>query len=364
MNIFIFFIILLVLVLIHEAGHFFAAKWAKMRVDEFAFGFPPKIYSIKKGETEYSFNALPIGGFVRIFGENALGSKNPPARSFTAAPRWKQLIVLVAGVTMNALLAFILITATYLIGTSVSEGIVPVEKIKDPKTVVVYVQDGTPAARAGITAGDQITAITVPNSSLDGTFSSKDVSMFVSAHQDETLGIFLKRPTGETYSVSVTPEAGYIEGRKAIGLQSTLSGTAEFGIVDSIRYGAETTWVFLRETLGGFGALFSSLVNGSAKEAMSSLSGPVGIVGVVGDAYDTGLTSLLLVTAIISINLAVLNILPLPALDGGRIVFVLIEMIIRRPIPQNIQLVLNGISFALLLLLMLYVTFQDIIRLI
>lgn len=364
MNIFIFFVILLVLVLIHEAGHFFAAKWAKMRVDEFAFGFPPKLFSVKRGETEYSFNALPIGGFVRIYGENALGNNQPPARSFSAAPKWKQLIVLVAGVVMNVFLALILIISTYLIGTQVSEGIIPLEKIQNPKTMVAYVQEGAPAAKAGITAGDQIVAISVPSRSLEGVFGSKEVSEFVSAHQDESLAMFLKKPTGETYSVAVTPEAGLIEGRKAIGLQSVLSGTAELGLVDSIHYGAVTTWVFIRETVKGFGSLFASLVNGSAKEAMSSLSGPVGIVGVVGDAYDMGITSLLLITAIISINLAVLNILPLPALDGGRIVFVLIEIVIRRPIPQNIQLILNGVSFALLLLLMLYVTFQDIIKLI
>lgn len=363
MNIFIFFVILLVLVLIHEAGHFFAAKWAKMRVDEFAFGFPPKLFSIKRGETEYSFNALPIGGFVRIYGENAVGTSNPPARSFSAAPRWKQLIVLVAGVVMNAFLAFVLISSTYLIGTQVSEGIVPIEKMQDPKTMVAFVQEGTPAAKAGISAGDQIVAISVPNKSLEGVFGSKEVSEFVSAHQDESLAIFLKKPTGETYSVAVTPEAGYIEGRKAIGLQAVLGGEAKLSVLDSFYYGAQTTWIFTRETVKGFASLFSSLVNGSAKEAVASLSGPVGIVGVVGDAYDMGIASLLLITAIISINLAVLNILPLPALDGGRIVFVLIEMVIRRPIPQNVQLVLNGVSFALLLLLMLYVTFQDIIKL-
>lgn len=364
MNVIIFFIILLALVLIHEAGHFFAAKWAKMRVDEFAFGFPPKLFSIKRGETEYSFNALPIGGFVRIFGENATGDTQPAERSFSAAPRWKQLIVLVAGVVMNTVLAFALITATYLIGTNVSEGIVPTEKMQNTKTVIAHVQEGTPAARAGIVPGDQLIAITAAGETLEGVFGSKEVSEFVSRHQEESLGMFLKKQTGETYSVPVVPEDGHIEGRKAIGLQSVLTGTAEFGVVDSLHYGATTTWLFLRETAKGFASLFSSLVNGSAKEAISSLSGPVGIVGVVGDAYSTGITSLLLITAIISINLAILNILPLPALDGGRIVFVLIEMVIRRPIPQNIQLILNGISFALLLLLMVYVTFQDIIKLI
>jgi regulator of sigma E protease len=159
------------------------------------------------------------------------------------------------------------------------------------------------------------------------------------------------------------PAAGFAEGKKIVGISSTLLGTLKMPLHNAFVSSAVATFEFTKLTFVGFYDLFAKLLSGEGKEAAKALTGPVGIVGLVGEAKGSGLGALLAFTALISINLAVLNILPLPALDGGRIVFVVIESILRRPISFKTQNLVNGISFALLLILMLVVTYRDIIKL-
>jgi regulator of sigma E protease len=363
-SIFTFFIILLVLVLVHEFGHFIVAKFFKMRVDEFAFGFPPRLFSFKKGETEYSFNALPLGGYVKIFGENGEEevSKSDLPRAFNRQKKYKQILVLVAGVTMNILLAFVLLTATYMLGTTTAENdIVSADKLTNKKVVVSSVLPGAPAALAGFTQLDQLISLQAGDTVL-AVQNSSDLPDFVAAHQNEPISITILRG-GETKVLVTEPASGFAPDKKIIGLSSGLIGTAKLPFWESLRIGAIATYEYTKLTFIGFFDLFSKLVRGNGSEAAASLTGPVGIVGLVGEAQASGITALLGFTALISINLAVLNILPLPALDGGRIVFVLIEAIMRRPLSFKFQNAVNGVSFLLLLALMILITYKDIIKL-
>jgi regulator of sigma E protease len=359
-----FFIILLVLVIVHEFGHFIVAKLFKMRVDEFAFGFPPRLFSFKKGETEYSFNALPLGGYVRIFGENGeeTASEEDLKRAFNRQKKYKQILVLVAGVAMNIFLAWILLSITYVLGTQTAENDrFTSEMLSNKKVLVSDVMKGAPAEAAGLQQLDQIVSVQTSTESLQVT-SSDDLPNFVSRNQDSEITITYLRD-GITQQAVMSPAAGIVQDKKIIGLSSGLIGEVRLPIIDAFIVGAQTTYQYTILTFQGFFDLIAKLFKGEGKEAAAALTGPVGIVGLVGDAQDSGLAALLGFTALISINLAVLNILPLPALDGGRIVFVLIETVIRRPLSFAFQNAVNGVSFILLLLLMVFITYKDIIKL-
>lgn len=362
-TIFIFFIIILVLVLVHELGHFLVAKWTGMRVDEFAFGFPPRLFSKKIGETEYSFNLLPLGGYVKIFGENGEEETGEDlTRAFNRQSKWKQIAVLVAGVTMNILLAWLLLAATFTIGVETAENsFAPKEFLTNTKTVVSEVVTGSPAASAGILPLDVLKSISSQGVTVESP-SPEDFSSFIASHQSDSVQIVYER-NGTLIAAEVYPAAGFAADKKIVGISSTLLGTLKMPFHKALVSSAIATYEFTKLTFIGFYDLFAKLLSGEGKEAAQALTGPVGIVGLVGEAESSGIGALLAFTALISINLAVLNILPLPALDGGRIVFVAIESIMRRPISFRTQNLVNGISFALLLVLMVVVTYRDIIKL-
>ncbi len=362
-TVFIFFIIILVLVLVHELGHFLVAKWTGMRVDEFAFGFPPRLFSKKIGETEYSFNLLPLGGYVKIFGENGEEDTGENVtRAFNRQAKWKQVAVLVAGVTMNILLAWLLLAATFTIGVETAENsFAPKKYLTNTKTVVSDVVPGSPAANAGILPLDTLVSISSLGSTIQSP-SPDEFSTFIADHQNDSIEVLYDRG-GTTIASEVYPAAGFAEDKKIVGISSTLLGTLKMPIGNALVSSAVATYEFTKLTFIGFYDLFAKLLTGEGKEAAKALTGPVGIVGLVGEAESSGIGALLAFTALISINLAVLNILPLPALDGGRIVFVLIESIMRRPISFKTQNLVNGVSFALLLVLMVVVTYRDIIKL-
>jgi regulator of sigma E protease len=365
MTVLIFIVVLVVLILVHEFGHFVVAKLTGMRVDEFGIGYPPRLWGKKIGETEYTVNALPFGGFVRIYGEDAtdpdvLGT----AHAFAARPRLAQALTLVAGVAMNMLLAYVLITATLAMGTprALSDEEIPLAQ--DVQLMVSDVLQGSPAQEAGLKIGD---AITSTRDDAGTTFSGSDPGEFIHYIQDhgtDPLSLSIDR-AGETIELSVTPETGVLsedESRPALGVS-----VAQVGVVPEPLYrapvdGAIFTWEITKETAKGLASFLASAVTFQAD--LSQVSGPVGIAGAVGNAYADGLAALLSIAAIISINLAIINLLPLPALDGGRLLFVIIEAIIRRPIKPSIAATVNGIGFSLLILLMLVVTGNDILKLI
>lgn len=369
MSILIFIIILLVLVLVHEFGHFFAAKRFGIRVDEFGFGFPPKLFGKKFGETEYTFNLLPLGGFVKIFGEtpdeeNISGPDS--ARSFVNKPKWQQAIVLVAGVIMNFLLAWILFSMGFMSGlpTSVASVQDTGYELRDVNLVVLSVAPESPAEAAGLKPGDKIEEISLPA-------SSKSSDTLIDPNPDELKEFITENASRikESYPLSViymrgeAEEVATIEALKegAIGISMDQIGVAQFGFFKALKEGMKLTLYITKGTVVG---LFDMIWQGIRGEgSLESITGPVGLVGFVGDAYEFGFVYLLSFAALISVNLAIINLFPFPALDGGRLLFLIIEKIKGSHIKPAVANAANSIGFAILILLMLLVTYNDITNL-
>ena len=362
-----FFAVLFVLILVHEWGHFIVAKKTGMRVDEFGIGFPPKLFGIKRGETEYTFNALPIGGFVRIYGENGedvAKSKVPGvvlADSFTSKSKAAQAAVLIAGVTMNVLFAWFLMSTALMVGvpTAADEN----APSDNASLMIADVIANSPAAVAEIPIGATIGSLKAGTDELV-TPTPTAFKEFVGQHANEPIVVNYTKD-GNALTATLDPVTGLIasdEAQPAIGVSLSYVETVREPIHRALYLGAVSTWHSLVAITNGLTGLLVDTVSGTAD--FSQVAGPIGIAGLVGDAAQFGITSLMLFTAMISLNLAVINLLPLPALDGGRLVFVAIEAVSRRTIPAVWAMRINMIGFALLMLLMIVVTYGDIIKII
>lgn len=360
MSLLLFFAVLLLLVLVHEFGHFIVAKWAKIRVDEFAFGFPPRLFAKRVGETNYAFNALPLGGYVKIYGENPDDvTERDRKRSFVARPRWVQAAVIVAGVVMNIILAWVLISMILVLGIAAPVDDERAAYVRDAKLLVTGVREGSPAEHSGLKAGDALTTISDGAESVDAK-DPESVSSFIAPREGRPVTISFIRD-GVEESETMLPVSGIVPGGGAVGIYMDMVGTLRLPLHLALWDGAERTWMYTEMTAVGIYSFLAGTIAGDSD--FSQVTGPVGIVNAVGDAAELGFTNLLLFTALISINLAVINLIPFPALDGGRLLFVLIEAVTRRAIKPVVANALNLAGFALLMLLMLAVTYHDIARL-
>lgn len=362
MTILIFFAVLFVLILVHEWGHFIVAKKTGMRVDEFGIGFPPKLFGIKKGETEYTINALPIGGFVRIYGENAQDASvdaqggSDISRSFTSKSKWAQSAVLIAGVTMNVIFAWLLLAFVFVYGvpTAVDES----KAGPSAELVVTSVLQGSPADEAGIQVGAKILSYSTDTNT--GVLTPTEFKNYSAGSTGAPIVITYEVGNTEN-TASVVPTTGLISENKderAVGITLALVETVKKPFLTALHDATITTYESLIAIASGLFSLFVNIAQNDAD--LSQVAGPIGIVGLVGDAAEFGLASLLMFTAIISLNLAVINMLPFPALDGGRLVMVGIEAVIKRPINPVWVARVNTFGFILLLLLMVAVTYSDI----
>jgi len=363
MSILIFLAVLFVLVLVHEWGHYITAKLTGMRVDEFGIGFPPKLFGIKKGETEYTINALPIGGFVKIYGEDAeaMHESGDFNRSFTGKSKWAQALVLVAGVTMNVLFAWLLFTIAFMSG--IEQSVDETEASENARLIVTNVLTDGPADNAELSAGVTITAVNRGDETLT-TLTPGTFSEFVSREGTTPLQIAYMKGD-EMFLATLAPQAGVIEAepdRVAIGVALALVDRVQYPFIAAVKKGFTHTLTSTRDITLGIFSLARDAIMGKAD--LSQVAGPVGIVGLVGEASAYGVTALLMFTAFISLNLAVINLLPFPALDGGRLLFVGIEAVTRRPMPVRATQIMNTVGFFLLILLMIIVTWNDIARLI
>lgn len=361
----IFIAVLALLVFVHEFGHFSVAKWFGMRVDEFGLGFPPRAASYKPedSETTYTLNWLPLGGFVKIFGENGETTDDPEDphynRSFQDKPWYAQVAVLVAGVVMNMLLAWLLLSLSYMFGTLALTGSEAGE-VTDTGVVITQVLSDSPAEEAGLKGGDKIVGINPANATSSAAVTPDRVQEVVSQATSSNVVVDYTRGDRATATATVTPVVTDSDDRQ-IGIAMTEAGTLQLAPLPAFVEGARATVDLTEQTVVGFYGLLSDAVSGGG-ERLEQVAGPVGIADLVGDAADRGLAPLFSFTALISINLAILNLLPFPALDGGRIVFSIIEAIRGRQISAKIATLVNGVGMALLLLLMVLVTYQDIVR--
>ncbi|MBR2802218.1 MAG: RIP metalloprotease RseP [Erysipelotrichaceae bacterium] len=351
---FILFIVLLsVIIILHEGGHLIAAKTFGVYCSEFSIGMGPKIVSHKGKETEYSLRALPIGGFVAMAGDtdNRLETQTdvevPPERTLTGIAKWKRIVIMLAGIFMNFVLGYVIITLILLHSGGY---------VLSPKAEIAAVSPGTPAAAAGLLAGDRITAVQIEGGSLQKLSSFDDLVMYLATYEGEGDVLFTVERNGETLSFSIVPEYSEESGRYLIGISGPQGEVAKinFGNVwgyafDYCAYMVRSIWMSLRQLLHGIGT--------------SNMSGPVGIYQATGQAAAAGASSYFLMMALISINIGFMNLLPLPILDGGRVLLTLIEALIRRPLSEKAQSFLMTLSTALVLMLFVYVTFNDVLRL-
>ena len=364
MSVVIFIIILVALILVHEFGHFIAAKAMRMRVDEFGIGFPPRLFSFrpKRGETTYSVNAIPFGGFVKIFGEDPSSGEDDP-RSFSRRPRAAQAAVIVAGVAFNILFAWALITWGFLSGMPMPVGSIEGASVENPRLVITAVSEGSPADRAGLRPGDEILALVLPDRAVQGDELTPSAVSRAIAEAPAYADILYKRGDERALARAV-PEEGIIPDRAAIGITMDVIGTVTLPVFKAIYEAGKTTVSLTWATVRGFAALIANAFSPGAGPGLAAITGPVGIAGLVGDAADFGFVYLLGFTALISINLAVINLIPFPALDGGRLFFLLIEAVKRSPIKPAVASAANTIGFLILIALMIAVTYNDIMRLV
>ncbi len=321
-------LIICVLIFFHELGHFMAAKACGVKVNEFAIGMGPKVLKKQKGETLYSVRAFPLGGFCAMEGED---EDSQDERAFNRKSVWKKAIIIVAGAAMNLIIAIILMIAVnYMNGV--------------PTTTISQVEENSPAYTAGIQKGDKILSIN------DKKINSwDDVQAVKNAVNTRELNIKVQRK-GTELNIKTTLKEN--DRNKIIGIVPV----SEKNIVKAIANGPSATWNMAKSMYSGLYSLITGKV--SAKE----LSGPVGIVYLINKGISRGFATVLYLTSLISLNLAIINMLPLPALDGGRLLMVIIRRLTGKAISSKVEGVIHAVGLGLLLLLTIYVTWNDIVR--
>ena len=349
LNVLYLILILGVLVFVHEFGHFIAAKKIGVYVSEFAVGMGPKIFSFKRKKhndpTEYSLRLLPIGGFCAMAGEVDEDYKDVKKEQFLCnRKKWERFIILIAGVTMNIITAFIILFVQALIYGSSNQ-----------KAVVGYAPEGYPISEAGIEVGDKVIAL---NGYKVNTWDKMTLVLNLK-NKNESYEFKVQKKDGTVKTYNVTPKVETNEDGEeikvfGIGTDSKIHR----GFISSLKY----AFIKLGSIVSSMYLIIVSLFTG--KLGLGNLSGPVGMYTIVGESAKVGFQSIMYLTAYLSINLAVINALPFPAFDGGRILFVIIEAINGKKVNPKLEGIMHTIGFILLMLLMIYITIQDIIKLV
>ncbi|MEK9173891.1 MAG: RIP metalloprotease RseP [Patescibacteria group bacterium] len=371
LSILIFIAVLGLLVFIHELGHFLTAKFYGIHSEEFGFGFPPRLGGVYKDDTTgryklvwgnkpvptnntvYSLNWIPLGGFVKIKGEDGI-TQTPEKDSFAEKSALVRIQVTLAGVVMNLILAWVLISIVFMLG--LPQPIDESERVKypDARIQILSVAPNSPAANIGLQPGDII-------ESLDGqtVTTLEQVGGHIRMQKGKDVAIEINR-FGKEMTIHGTPRVETIANEGALGISYSFTATIKYSFFSAIGNAFVTTYTVTAAILEAFAKLIGGLFGGEGGVG-ADITGPVGIVYLTKQMSDLGLAYLLQFAALLSINLAIINILPIPALDGGRILFILIEKIKGRPLNQRVEGIIHQTGFMLLLLLMLFVTVKDFI---
>ncbi len=361
MSIVIFILILAVLIIVHEYGHFLIAKKHGVRVDEFGLGYPPRAKVLfKRRGTLFTLNWIPFGGFVKIFGEDpndeSLNGENK-SQALTSKSRFAQASVMFAGPFFNFLFAWLIVLIVLFVGLPSAVDSKNEKYISDPKIIITEVIDESPAFFSEILVGDTIESVEFEGVSYN---SIQDVDFSASKSKEKILNLTIVRD-GETLEKEITIGEFMVSGKPGIGVGLQSVGIYKPTFFKAITESFKVTGEMIYQITFGLGSLVIDAFRGQAD--ISNLTGPVGIVSLVGDASNLGIVYLLMFVALISVNLGVINLLPFPALDGGRILFLVIEKIKGGPISPKVANTLNSVGFLILIGLMLFITFRDIVKL-
>jgi len=358
------------MVLAHELGHFLVAKKFGLIPREFGIGFRPRAYGVYKNwqgkwktvkgskevkdaaDTIYSVNWIPLGGFVEL-GEDEAAAGDP--NHFNSKPVWKRFSIISAGVIMNVILAAILISFGFMIGLpQVLDDVRPEALVSGQKIQIVEVQPETPAQTAGFKIGDTI-------ANIDGReFTDyKKLQNYTDEKTGQELNYKIKR-AGEEMNIKVVSELRADTGRGGIGIAIVETGLVKYPWYLAVWEGIKTTLFLTWAIIVAFYNLVKGLIVGTGISAQ--VAGPIGIAAMTGEVTKMGFVYLLQFTALLSVNLAVINFLPIPALDGGRALFLIIEKIKGSPVKKETEAFIHNLGFTLLMVFVLFVTFKDVVR--
>ena len=349
-----FIIILGLIVLVHEFGHFIFSKMFHVHVYEFAIGMGPKIWSSEKirakrkkagkkvSETIYSIRLIPIGGFNQLAGEGLEEDKKVPKENLLGSkPAWQRFLIMFFGAGNNFILAFIvLLICAFIYGSP------------DLSTTIHEIVPDSPLAEIGVLKGDKITSI---NGNKVKTLDDIQIYMAIAGEKEAT---FVVLRNNKEYTYKVTPLVGKEKEEKGYSFGIKFNNTFEKGFIRSFKYAGQKFYSITRQVFITIKELFTGGVS------VKQLSGPVGIYSAVDQTRSSGWYSVLNLIALLSLNVGIMNLLPFPAFDGGRIVFLIIEKIRKKPIKMETENLIHNIGFFILLALLIYVTFNDILRLI
>ena len=342
-------VVLGILIFVHELGHFLFCKLLGVGVEKFSLGFGPKLLGFRKGETEYLLSALPLGGYVKMLGENGTGDELPEEerhRTFMGKHPFKRILIVAAGPFFNIIFAWFVMILIYFLG------------VPSATTKIGEVVKDKPAAKAGILAGDVV-------SSVNGTTMSRwdDLSKAIVASKGEPLTIQVKRG-GKSLAFTIKPEIratknlfGEATATPVVGIIA--SGeifTEHYSPVDAVVKGTEQTVNIINLTILSLAKMLERVV------PLDSIGGPIMIAKMAGEQATAGGVSFLAFMALLSINLGILNLLPIPVLDGGHLVFYTVEMIFRRPVSMRVREIAQQIGLVLLVSLMMLAFYNDIVR--
>lgn len=328
------------LIIGHEFGHFIVAKISDVKVMEFSFGMGPTLLKFGKGETEYSWRAFPIGGFVKMLGEE---EADDDPRSFSMKSTPVKMAIIAAGPIMNLLISVMIFTIV-----SMSTGYLKPIVSDYSKPIKVGNVETYPAKESGIMIGDRIVKANDKKITV-----YDDFLMFMMQNGGTPFDLTVNRE-GKNIDLKVTPVYSNEDGRYLVGIMAT---PGKANLIEGVQYGFLKTWTFVKE----LGSFLKNLVGGRA--STEDVSGPVGIIKLTGEVAQQGFGSLIMFTAFLSINLAVMNLIPFPALDGGWLLILIIEGIRRKKLDPDKIGILNFIGFVVLMILVVITTFKDVAKL-
>ncbi len=355
LTIIIAFFSLIGLMVLHEYGHFMFAKKFGVEVEEFGIGYPPRIFGKKFRGTLYSLNLLPLGAFVKIRGEEG-GIED--VKSFSNKPIWQRILIILGGVLMFWLVSWVLLSIVMALGMPSAISDEETDGFVNPLVCIMAISSDSPASMAGLELGDIIKQLSIDDHQLS-IDKVKQVQEFVEEYEGREIILTIERKA-EIFEAVLVPRVTPPEGQGKIGIGLTRTAVKSYPLYEAPIRGAIETYNLTYGALKGWATVISSLFNGDGMPVGAKVMGPIGIFGLFAEMGSLGLSYFLRFIAIISIFLALFNILPIPSLDGGKLVFLGIEAIRKKPVSERIEQNITAFFFVLLISLMLFVTFKDI----
>jgi len=371
----VFILVLGVLIFVHEMGHFLVARRNGIKAEEFGFGFPPRIFGVYKSEksekykfvpgnknirsknTVYSLNWIPLGGFVKIKGED--GGEKKDSDSFAGKSAWVRTKVLAAGVIMNFVLAWVLISIVFMLGSPQATNAIS-KDTPNAKIQISEISPDSPASTAGLKVGDEISKIQINSANQKIKINSiKDLQNYINIHKGQKIILAVKRGP-EKLNISITPRINTPSGQGPLGVALVETSLVRYPWYKAIWTGLITTLNLTWAILVALGTIIKNLFIGHGVSA--DVAGPVGIAVLTKQVTEMGLIYILQFAALLSINLGIINAFPFPALDGGRILFIVIEKIKGHPVSQKVEQAFHTSGFILLIILLVLITFHDVAK--